>query len=103
MRAHNDDRNSAGAHDLTKHEGPIHGCAYDFNVLITLQNLREQLAHERGIVYDQHSYFFVAHAVAPFFPEYSPIPRSLPSLEITAAMFSTRTTVPSPKMEAPLT
>src|SRR5438105_1923207 len=88
--------------DLLQPERAIHGRAHYFDGFIALQNLRNQLAHERGIIYHQNSHLF-AHAVAPFLMTAADAARALPSLDTTAEMFRIKTTVPSPRMEAPLT
>src|SRR5205814_10428579 len=82
--------------DFLQPKCSVHSSSHYFNVTIALQNLRNQLAHERGIIYHQHP-DLLTHAVAPM------ALRIRASREITLAIFKIRTTVPSPRIEAPLT
>ena len=81
--------------DLSQADHAVHGRADDFDGWVALQHLRNQLAHERGIVHDEHADFF-AHAVAP-------TAGIRERCETTAGTFRISTTVPSPRIEAPLT
>src|SRR5256885_12118941 len=87
--------------NLAQCKAAINSGADDFDGLIALQDLRDHLAHERGVIYHQHADFF-AHAVAPL-SRGEALAGALPSLLTTAAMFRMRTTLPSPRIEAPLT
>src|SRR5580704_5367997 len=81
--------------DFSKANLAVHRCANHFNRWIVQKRLRDQLAHERGIVDDENSKF-VAHAVAP-------TAGILARCEITAGTLRMSTTVPSPRIDAPLT
>src|SRR5690349_3248281 len=81
--------------NLLQRERAIHRRADDLDGRIALQNRGDQLPHERGIVDDKDSNA-LAHAMAPrgFARE---------RRESTAGTFRISTTVPSPRIEAPLT
>ena len=81
--------------DFLQPDGAIHGGADDFDGRIALQHLRDQLAHQRRIVDHQHA-DFLAHAMAP-------TAGIRERCETTAETFKIKTTVPSPRIEAPLT
>src|SRR5215469_10367145 len=81
--------------NLAKGERAIHGGANDLDVRIALEDQGNQLPHERGIVDDQYSHA-VFHAMAPR-------GRDRDRRERIAGTLRIRTTVPSPRMEAPLT
>src|SRR5258708_30418674 len=73
----------------------VHSGANNFNGRFARQNRGNQFPHESGIIDDENS-DTVAHAIAP-----RGFARA--SRERTAGTFKIRTTVPSPRMEAPLT
>src|SRR6266481_8012900 len=81
--------------DLAQGEGAVHGGADDLDVRIALEDHGNQLPHESGIVDDQDSDAFF-HAIAPR-------GRDRDSRERIAGTLRIRTTVPSPRIEAPLT
>src|SRR5215471_17335308 len=81
--------------DLLQREGPVHGGSDHFDLRIAHQDTGDQLPHQRGIVHHQDS-DAVLHAMAP-----SGVARE--RRERTAGTFKIRTTVPSPRIEAPLT
>src|SRR5450755_435787 len=81
--------------DLLQRERAVHRRPHHFNGRIAGQNRRNQLAHQRGVVYDQNA-DGGAHAIAP-----SGVARE--SRASTAGTFKISTTVPSPRIEAPLT
>src|SRR5438477_7773984 len=121
MRAEEDDRQRSAPHDKAQHfhavharhlqverndirlqlfnflqsESAIHRCADNFDGRIARKYRRDPFAHERGITDDRDSDTF-ARAIAP-----SGVARE--SRERTAGTLRMRTTVPSPRMEAPLT
>src|SRR5258708_21773989 len=87
MRADHDHRNAVAPHDLFQHvqtaharhfevegnnlrlefldllqpEISIHGGADHLDGVVGSQNLRDELAHQRGIIYHEHSYRGCAH------------------------------------------
>src|SRR6266852_2181179 len=73
----------------------VHRGANDFDRGIARENRGDQFPHQRGIVHDQDSNTF-CHAMAP-----SGFARE--RRDRTAGTFKMRTTVPSPRMDAPLT
>src|SRR5215467_1764172 len=81
--------------DFLKSEGAVHRRTNDFNRRVPRKNRRDQLPHESGIIDDEDADAF-AHAIAP---------RGAVRLrrERIAGTFRMRTTVPSPRMDAPLT
>ena len=81
--------------NLLQANGPVHGRANDFDGGVALQHLRDEFPHQRGVIHNQNADFF-AHAVAP-------TAGIRARCEITAGIFRIKTTVPSPRMEAPLT
>src|SRR4029077_4379980 len=81
--------------DFFQRESAVHGGSYDLNLRVARQDVRDELAHQRGIVHHQDSYA-VFHAMAP-----SRIERE--RRESTAGTFKIKTTVPSPRIDAPLT
>src|SRR6266478_3696813 len=76
-------------------ECAVHGGTDNFDRRIARQDRGNQFPHESGIIDDEDSDAF-AHAMAP-----SGLARE--RRERTAGTFRMRTTVPSPRMEAPLT
>src|SRR5712675_2444502 len=81
--------------DLFERKGSVHRRAHYLNGRIALENRWYELAHQRGIV--DHQYADpLAHAIAP-----NGVARD--SRDRTAGTFKIRTTVPSPRIEAPLT
>src|SRR5260221_442552 len=121
MRTENDHRHGRAAHDQTQRldsihsrhfevqrdyvrmklfdflqrERAIHGRADDLDGRIPFEDGGNQLPHQRGIIDDQDS-DALAHAMAP-----RGVARE--RRERTAGTFRISTTVPSPRMEAPLT
>src|SRR5450432_1609272 len=81
--------------NFAKSKVAVHGGTDDFDVGITFKDQRDQLPHQGGIVDDQNSHAFL-HAIAPS-------GRERVSRERIAETLRIRTTVPSPRMEAPLT
>src|SRR5712672_1418107 len=81
--------------DFLQREGAIHSGAHHFDGGIPLQDGGDELPHQRGIVDDEYS-DALAHAIAP-----KGVARE--RRERTAGTLRIRTTVPSPRMEAPLT
>src|SRR6185312_15096654 len=76
-----------------------HRRAYNFNVRVARKNSRDQLAHQSRIVDYQHAYLGpVTHAVTA-----SMASDARPSLATTAERFRIKTTLPSPRIDAPLT
>src|ERR1700747_3786019 len=90
-------RNHVGTQLFNFPEGEraIHGGAHDFDGRVALQNVGNELAHERGIIHHRNSNAF-ALDIAP-----RGIARE--RRERTAGTFRINTTVPSPRMDAPLT
>src|ERR1700730_10369147 len=121
MRAENNHRHRRAAHDQTQglntihsrhfevegdyvrvklfyflqRERAIHGRPDHLDRRISFENRGNKLPHERGIVDDEDS-DTLAHAIAPRGVERE-------RRESTAGTFRISTTVPSPRMEAPLT
>src|SRR5881394_599735 len=91
------ERNNIGLEflDLLERESAIHRRADNLYGGVTREDRGNQLPHERGIVYDEDS-DALAHAIAP-----RGVARE--RRERIAGTFRIRTTVPSPRMEAPLT
>src|SRR5947209_16454609 len=86
--------------DLFQAEFAVHGGAHHGDAGILREDLRYQLPHQSGII-DHQNTDRSAQAVAPFV-----VPGTacgLPSRFTTALMLRMSTTVPSPRMEAPLT
>src|SRR5580765_7926377 len=81
--------------DLFQCESTIHGRADDVDHRIAGKDIGNQFPHQRGIIDDENSNA-IAHAMAS-----SGIARE--RRERTAGTFKIKTTVPSPRMEAPLT
>src|SRR6267154_106469 len=81
--------------DFLQREGAIHSGADHFDGGIPLQDGGDELPHQRGIVDDKYS-DALAHAIAP-----KGVARE--RRERTAGTLRISTTVPSPRMEAPLT
>src|SRR5262249_58900591 len=81
--------------DFRQGKCAVHRSADNFNTGIAGQNNRNQFPHQRGIINNEHTDAF-AHAIAP-----SGLARE--RRERTAGTFRIRTTVPSPRMDAPLT
>src|SRR6267378_7950129 len=81
--------------DFFQRERAIHGGADHFDGGIPLQNGGNEFPHERGIINNEDS-DALAHAIAP-----KGVARE--RRERTAGTFRISTTVPSPRMEAPLT
>src|SRR5712671_3797379 len=81
--------------DFLQREGAIHGGADHFDGRIPLQDGGDELPHQRGIIDDEYS-DALAHAIAP-----KGVARE--RRERTAGTLRIKTTVPSPRMEAPLT
>src|SRR6267143_311595 len=73
----------------------VHGGADNFDGRFARKNRRDQFPHEGGIVDDENP-DALAHAIAP-----SGVARA--RRERTAGTFRMRTTVPSPRIDAPLT
>src|SRR5262249_16889931 len=122
QRAHDNHRHLRFAHDLAEHfhsvharhlqiqrdhvwlevfdffepKRSVHSCAYNLDVAVPRQNLRNQFAHQSRIIHHQNP-DPRTHAVAPI------VTCARPSLATTLAMLRISTTVPSPRMEAPLT
>src|ERR1035437_5654763 len=81
--------------DCFQRERTVHGRANDFDRRIAGEDRRNKLAHQRRIINDENANPF-AHAMAPRGEVRF-------SRESTAGTLRMRTTVPSPRMEAPLT
>src|SRR5579863_4382225 len=81
--------------DFLQSEGAVHGGADDFNERVALNDFGNEFPHEGGIIHDEDSNAF-AHAIAS-----RGIARE--RRERTAGTFKIKTTVPSPRMDAPLT
>src|SRR5215470_1693512 len=81
--------------DLLEREGPVHGGSDHLDLRVARQNVGDQLPHQRGIVHHQDS--------DPFFHAIAPSGMARESRESTAGTFKISTTVPSPRIEAPLT
>src|SRR5258708_37167075 len=81
--------------DFLQRERAVHGRADDFDGRIPFEDRGNKLPHERGIVDNQDS-DALAHAMAP-----RGVARE--RRDSTAGTFRISTTVPSPRMEAPLT
>src|SRR5208282_2132846 len=150
MRTHHDDRHRMAAHDLFQSVDAVHGGhlqveghhvgtqlfdlfqaeisvhrgAHDLDGLIGLKHLRDQLAHQGGVVDHQHSNFLVAvvwaHALPPMAVKskrarsawFSNTPKPANPVSCgrerawcstTAGRFRISTTLPSPRIEAPFT
>src|SRR5580700_6267527 len=112
--------------DLLQAEGSVHRRAHDFNRRIGFEDLRDELAHERGIIHDEHAYLFnvCVHAGIHAWPPAAPrasrarsswlsrspqLARPAASGRVRAACSTTErrfrinTTFPSPRIEAPFT
>src|ERR1700677_2017636 len=91
------ERNHVGPEflDLLQSESAIHRGADDFDGRIAREDRGDELAHQRGVVHDEDA-DGVAHAIAPRGVARERRARTAGTLRIS-------TTVPSPKMEAPLT
>src|SRR5260370_6420487 len=76
-------------------ECAVHGCADNFDGRFARENRGDQFPHKSGIINDKDSDAFT-HAMAPRGVERT-------RRERTAGTFRIRTTVPSPRIEAPLT
>src|SRR5256885_12277080 len=76
-------------------ESAIHGGADNFDGRIAREDRGDQFPHESGVIDDENADTF-AHAIAP-----SGVPREV--RDRTAGTLRMRTTVPSPRKEAPLT
>src|SRR5882724_533208 len=76
-------------------ERAVHGGAHDFDRRVALQDAGDELPHECGIIHHENSNAF-AHAIAP-----RGIARE--RRERTAGTLRIKTTVPSPRIDAPLT
>src|ERR1700693_1989505 len=81
--------------DFTQGKSSIHRGTDNFNIRIPLQNNWNQFPHQRGIIDNQDS-DSILHAMAP-----RGIDRD--NRVSTAGTFRINTTVPSPRIEAPLT
>src|SRR5271157_4088031 len=81
--------------DFAQGKSAIHGGADDLNIRVALKNNGDQFPHQRGIIDHQDSDAFL-HAMAPKGKERDSRVRM-------AGTFKMRTTVPSPRIEAPLT
>src|SRR5713226_1393732 len=81
--------------DLLQREGAVHRRAHHFDGGIALQDRGNELPHQRGIIDDENA-DSLAHAIAP-----NGVARE--RRERTAGTFKIKTTVPSPRIEAPLT
>src|SRR5215467_12696854 len=81
--------------NLFQGKSAVHRCANYFDTRIAGQNNRDQLPHQCGIIHNENANA-LAHAIAP-----SGFARE--RRERTAGTFRIRTTVPSPRMDAPLT
>src|SRR5215472_7297064 len=81
--------------DFLQPQQAVHRRPYDFDRRVTLQHMRNQFPHQGGIIHDQY-------ADALFHPTTSSA-RFLVKCETTAGTFRIKTTVPSPRIEAPLT
>src|SRR3954471_19977186 len=87
--------------NLLQSELAIHCCTNHFDGRILFQHLRNKFSHQCGIVNDKY-FCRAAHAVAPA-PLAVVCDRARPSFETTACTSRINTTVPSPRIEAPLT
>src|SRR5579859_3931598 len=140
MRADHDHRNAVAAHDLLQHveaaharhfeikgddlrleflnllqtEVAVHGGADHVNRVVGFDNLRNQLAHERGIIDDQDADWRCCHCITSgnlFWIFRAGItggaaallPTGAVKRSTTAARFMISTTRPSPRIDAPLT
>ena len=81
--------------DLAEADQAVHRRADNFDVWVVRERLRNELPHERGII-DHEDADLLAHAIAP-------TAGIRERCEITAGTFRISTTVPSPRIEAPLT
>src|SRR5208337_3337615 len=81
--------------DFTYGKGAIHGSADDLDVGVALKNNGDQFPHQSGII-DHQDFDALFHAMAPKGSDRD-------NRERMAGTFKNRTTVPSPRMEAPLT
>src|SRR5690348_9778858 len=98
--------------DFLKAEVAIHGSAYNLDGVVGLQNLRNELPHQSGVVNHQHAYRLCAHwrtsaalllALRETIADCATWVPVFAKRSITAARFMIRTTRPSPRTEAPLT
>src|SRR5580704_13063755 len=80
--------------DFFQSECAVHCSAHYFNLRIASEDLRNHLAHQRRIIDDENS-DALAHAVAPS--------GAFDIFEMTVATLRIKTTVPSPRIDAPLT
>src|ERR1700730_11570582 len=81
--------------DFLQREGTVHRRAHHFDGRIAFENCGDELPHQCGIINDEDA-DPLAHAIAP-----NGVARD--SRERTAGTFKIKTTVPSPRIEAPLT
>src|SRR4051812_39439029 len=81
--------------NLLKPKSAVHCRSYNFDFAVPGKDLWNQLSHQCRIIHHQDSQF-ATHAVAPTIC-------NLPSFATTLERFRISTTVPSPRMEAPLT
>src|SRR5229473_1386113 len=81
--------------DFLQREGAVHRRTHHFDGWVALENRGDELAHQCGIIDDEDA-DPLAHAIAP-----RGVARD--SRERTAGTFKIKTTVPSPRIEAPLT
>src|SRR5271157_644734 len=81
--------------DFAQGKSAVHGGADDLDIRVALKNNGDQFPHESGIIDHQDSDAFL-HAMAPKGKERDRRVRM-------AGTFKMRTTVPSPRIEAPLT
>src|SRR5262249_31407267 len=86
--------------DLLQSECAIHRCSDHVNRRVALDDLRNQLPHQRRIVNHEDSDHFLAHAEAPAARRPA---AARPMRSTTADKLRISTTVPSPRMDAPLT
>src|SRR5579871_1913664 len=91
------ERDDTGAQlfDFFQPDFAVHRGAYNFDGRVVRKRLRNQLAHQRRVIDHEHSDFF-AHAMAPRGAAFD-------SCATTAGTFRISTTVPSPRIDAPLT
>src|SRR5271170_6466760 len=91
--------------NLAQSDQAVHSCAHDLDGGIAEQCLGDQLAHQRRIIDHEHADLFIYARVIPAGAAHAVAPSGnvRERCEIKAGTFRINTTVPSPRMEAPLT
>src|SRR6266498_1561216 len=141
MRTHHNHRNAVAAHNFLQHLKPAHSRhfqiernhlrpefvelfqteipidrgAHHLDRIVSFENLRDELTHQRRVVHHQHADWFGTHcrtsgaarAVRSVSARNNPDGALLASADVkrstTAGRFTISTTRPSPRIEAPLT